>query len=304
MEMTAARGAETTHALLIGVSKAQLPSLQRLTQVDSRECTIEGMSNSDSFNDESSEFAVTPATRTQALNRIREAENERLGVERSVQKRLMWLGIVVGATVGMLVGYLATLITIVDNGIGEFGFEFYRPNFVQGFLRVITAYVLGGGLVGGAIMYTLFTNRREATSVLRWLIAAVAFGILALLVIGFLLPLTILIFGDFIEGLRPGLWLSAFVETLLGSFLDGYIFMLKSLYAGVAGGILFVAVNAAIYGASLNMPVPSALGRRVPETAVYYIVAAIIALIPLALLVIGPFSLATAVTSFLTGEKL
>ena len=264
------------------------------------------MSNSDShsFNDESSELAATPATRVQALNRIREAENKRLGVERSVQKRLMWLGIVVGSTVGMLVGYVATLITIVDSGIGEFGFEFYRPNFVQGYLRVITAYILGGGLVGGGIMYTLFTNRQEATSILRWLIAAVAFGILSLLIIGFLLPLTILIFGDFIEGLRPGLWLSALVETLLGSFLDGYIFMVKSLYAGVAAGVLFVAINAAIYAASLNMSVSSVLGRRVPETAVYYLVAAIIALIPLVLLVVGPFSLATAVTSFLTGEKL
>ena len=247
-----------------------------------------------------------PETRAQALNRIRKAENERLVVERAVQKRLTWLGVVVGSTVGMLVGYLATLITIVDTGIGEFGFEFYRPNFVQGFLRIVTAYILGGGSVGGATMYALFTNRREATSILRWLIAAVTFGILTPLLIGFMLPLTILIFNDFIEGLRPGLWLSAFVETLLGSFLGGYIFMLKSLYAGVIGGVLFVAINAVFYVASLRLyvPLPPALARRVPETMLFYIAAAGIAAIPLVLLVVAPFSLVTAVTSTLTGEKL
>ena len=105
-------------------------------------CTIEGMENSNSsssINDETSEATSSPETRTQALDRIREAENARLGVERSIQKRLMWLGVVAGASVGMLVGYLATLVTIVDSGIGEFGFEFYRPNFLQGFLRVVTA---------------------------------------------------------------------------------------------------------------------------------------------------------------------
>ena len=43
----------------------------------------------------------------------------------------------------------------------------------------------------------------------------------------------LLVFLDFVEGLRPGLWLSAFVETLLGSFLDGYIFMVIDLSAGI-----------------------------------------------------------------------
>ena len=168
-----------------------------------------------------------PGTRADALNRIREVENERLGVERAARVRLMWIGIIIGATVGLTVGYLATLITIVDGGIGDFGFKFYRPNFVQGFLRVITAYLIGGGFVGGLIAYFLFTTRAEAASPIRWIIAFVAYAGGTPLVIGFLLPLTILIFGDFVEGLRPGLWISAFVETLLGSFLDGYIFMVK-----------------------------------------------------------------------------
>ena len=120
------------------------------------------MTNSDSsnsINDETPNQAATSETRAQALNRIREAENQRLRVERVVRKRLMWLGIVVGATVGLTVGYLATLVTIVDSGIGEFGFQFYRPNFVEGFLRIITAYILGGGFVGGALSYVLFTTR-------------------------------------------------------------------------------------------------------------------------------------------------
>ena len=70
------------------------------------------------MNDETSARSNEPETRAQALNRIRDVENERLGLERVVQKRLMWIGIVVGATVGMLIGYLATLITIVDSGVG------------------------------------------------------------------------------------------------------------------------------------------------------------------------------------------
>ena len=108
------------------------------------------MTNSDSstsINSETPNQTTTSETRTEALNRIREAENQRLDVERVVRKRLMWLGIIVGATVGLTVGYLGTLITIVDNGVAEFGFQFYRPNFVESFLRIITAYILGGGII-------------------------------------------------------------------------------------------------------------------------------------------------------------
>ena len=270
------------------------------------ECTIGFMTNSDSPSvpDQSTEPAANPESRTQALNRIREAENERLVVERSIQKRLSWLGVVAGASVGMLVGYLATLMTIVDSGIGEFGFEFYRPNFLQGFLRVITAYLISGGAVGGGLLYVLFTSRNEASSVFRWLIAAVVYALATPLLMGFLLPLTILIFGDFVEGLRPGLWLSAFVETLLGSFLDGYIFLVKVLYAGVVGGLLFVAITASVYVASQRLPLPMKLTDEMPKPVVLYIVAGTVALIPLVVIAFGPFSLATAVTSFLTGEKL
>ncbi len=257
-----------------------------------------------SDNVEHSDQATRSQTRSAALNRIREAENERLVVERSVQKRLMWLGFVVGATVGMLVGYLATVITIVDSNIGEFGFQFYRPNFVESFLRIITAYILGGGLVGGGIIYALFTNQQEASSIFRWLIVGIVYAIAAPLLIGFLLPLTILIFVDVVEGLRPGLWISAFVETLLGSFLDGYIFMLKSLYAGVVGGVLFVFISVSTYMATMKLLIPAALSRKVPELVVFHIFAAILALIPLLVLVTGPFSLLTAVASTLTGEKL
>ena len=269
-------------------------------------CTIEGMdnSNSSSLSDEPSETSTSPESRTQALKRIRDVENERLGVERSIQKRLMWLGVVAGASVGLLVGYLATLVTIVDSGIGEFGFEFYRPNFLQGFLRVVTAYLIGGGAIGGALMYVLFTSRHEASSLFRWAIAWVAYSLATPLLIGFLLPLTILIFGDFVEGLRPGLWLSAFIETLLGSFLDGYIFLVKVLYAGVVGGSLFVAITALVYAGSRRLSLPMSLTDEMPKSVVLYVFAGCVALIPLVVIAFGPFSLATAVASFLTGEKL
>lgn len=270
-------------------------------------CTIEDMSNSESstsINDETPDPTATYETRTQALNRIRQAENERLDVERVVRKRLMWLGIIVGSTVGLTVGYLGTLITIVDNGVGEFGFQFYRPNFVESFLRIIAAYILGGGAVGGTLSYLLFTTRSEASSPIRWLIAGIVFALGAPLLIGFLLPLTILIFVDFFEGLRPGLWLSAFVETFLGSFLDGYIFMVKILSAGVSGALLFLIISIGTHVASLRSLFVESSARAIPSSVKYYVVAAIIALVPLALLAIGPFSLVTSFTSFLTGERL
>ncbi len=281
---------------------ARLPSQRR----NLTECTIGFMTDSDSpsVRHQSPESATNPESRTQALNRIREAENERLVVERSIQKRLAWLGVVAGASVGMLVGYLATLITIVDSGIGEFGFEFYRPNFLQGFLRVVTAYLIGGGAVGGSLMYVLFTSRNEASSAFRWLIVAVVYALATPLLIGFLLPITILIFGDFVEGLRPGLWLSAFVETLLGSFLDGYIFLVKVLYAGVVGGLLFVAVTSSVYVASQRHYLPMTLTDAMPKPVFLYVVASSAALIPLVVIAFGPFSLTTAVASFLTGEKI
>ncbi len=264
------------------------------------------MTNSDTHSIEESadNLAATVDRRTEALNRLRQAENERLDVERVVQRRLMWLGIVVGATVGMLVGYLATLITIVDSGIGEFGFQFFRPNFVQGFLRVIAAYIVGGGAVGGGIMYAAFTSRQEASSIFRWLIVAIAYTIATPLLIGFLLPLTILIFGDIVEGLRPGLWISAFVETLLGSFLDGYIFLVKVLYAGVIGSLTFVAITASIHFATQRIGALASFTRGFGRAMLFYIAAASIPLVPLAILALGPLPLATAAASFLTGEKL
>ena len=264
------------------------------------------MSNSDftSLNDETREQMSSSETRAAALNRLREAENQRLDVERVVRIRLMWLGIVVGATVGLTVGYLATLITVVDNGVGDFGFQFYRPNFVESFLRVITAYILGGGFVGGALCYVLFTSRSEASSPFRWIVAGIVYALATPLLIGFLLPLTILISVDFFEGLRPGLWASAFVETLLGSFLDGYIFMVKVLSAGVTGTVMFLLIMIGTHVVSLRSGVVESSARTISSGVMYYVVAAIIALIPLILLAAGPFSLVTAFTSFLTGEAL
>ena len=261
-------------------------------------------SDSSSFRNGSTPTATSPDTRAEALNRIREAENERLVVERSVQKRLTWLGVVSGATVGLLVGYLATLITIVDSGIGEFGFNFYRPNFVESFLRLVTAYIFGGGFVGGAIIYVLFTSRQEATSVFRWLMVGIVYAFGAPLLIGFLLPTTLLIFGDIVEGLRPGLWVSALIETLLGSFLDGYIFLVKVLYAGVIGGVLFVAITTVVYIVSERVSLPRSLTDIIPKPMVFYLTAGTAALIPLLIIAFGPFSLTAAIASFLTGEKL
>ncbi len=264
------------------------------------------MNNSDPtvMQNDSTDLETTPESRAQALNRLREAENERLGEELIIRKRLMWLGIVVGATVGLTVGYLGTLITIVDSGIGEFGFRFFKPNFVDGFLRIIAAYIIGGGFVGGALSYLLFTTRAEAASPFRWLIAGIFYALATPLLIGFLLPTTILIFGDFIEGLRPGLWLSAFVETLLGSFLDGYIFMVKILSAGWIGTLMFLVIFIGIYMASQKIALPESITQKVPSTVVFNVAAALIALIPLIVIAFGPFSFATAVASFLTGENL
>ena len=259
---------------------------------------------STTLTDDAATSAGDPGTRADALNRIREVENERLGVERAARVRLMWIGIIIGATVGLTVGYLATLITIVDGGIGDFGFKFYRPNFVQGFLRVITAYLIGGGFVGGLIAYFLFTTRAEAASPIRWIIAFVAYAGGTPLVIGFLLPLTILIFGDFVEGLRPGLWISAFVETLLGSFLDGYIFMVKVLYAGVTGAVLYVLISLGTHLATSRVTSSATDKSGAPSSLIIYVIAAAVALVPLVLLVVGPFSLVTSFTSTLTGEPL
>ena len=253
---------------------------------------------------DSADLETTPESRAQALNRLREAENDRLGEELIIRKRLMWLGIVVGATVGLTVGYMGTLITIVDSGIGEFGFRFFKPNFIDGFLRIIAAYIIGGGFVGGALSYLLFTTRAEAASPFRWLIAGIFYALATPLLIGFLLPTTILIFGDFIEGLRPGLWLSAFVETLLGSFLDGYIFMVKILSAGWIGTLMFLVIFIGTYIASQKIALPESITQKVPSTVVFNVAAALIALIPLIVIAFGPFSFATAVASFLTGEKL
>ncbi len=265
------------------------------------------MTNSDStaLEDPHSEPA-SPSTqsRAQALNRLREVENERLGEEYIIRKRLMWLGIVVGAAVGMTVGYMGTLITIVDAGVGNFGFDFYRPNFIDGFLRVITAYIIAGGFVGGGLSYVLFTTRSEAASLIRWLIVGVSYALATPLLIGFLLPVTFLLFADIVNGLRPGLWLSAFVETLLGSFLDGYIFMVKILAAGWIGTVLFLVLMAATYTFSQRVPLPENLTRNIPSPAIYSAIAAVIAILPLLILAFGPFSLTTSFTSFITGENL
>ena len=108
---------------------------------------------------------------------------------------------------------------------------------------------------------------------------------------------------DFIDGLRPVLWLSAFVETLLGSFLDGYIFMIKTLSAGFSGAFLFLAIFAVTYFVSQRVTLPESLTHSVPASVVYYAAAAIIAVVPLVILVVGPFSLTSALASFLTGEN-
>ncbi len=261
-------------------------------------------SNHSTLQNDPPDLEPTSESRAQALNRLREAENERLGEEQIIRKRLMWLGIVIGATVGLTVGYLGTLITIVDSGIGEFGFKFFKPNFVDGFLRIITAYLIGGGAVGGVLSYLLFTTRAEAASPVRWIIASIFYALATPLLIGFLLPTTLLIFVDFIEGLRPGLWLSAFVETLLGSFLDGYIFMVKILAAAWIGALMFIVIFIATYVASQRLTLPESITQKVPAVVVYNVGAAVIALIPLIILAFGPFSFTTAVASFLTGENL
>ena len=243
-------------------------------------------------------------SRAAALNELRVAENLRLAEERSVRRNLLLIGVIVGAAAGMVVGYLGTLITIVDAGSGEFGFEFYRPSFVDGYLRAVSAYLIGGGVVGGLLSHWVFTTRAEASSILRWIIVGVIYAILTPLLIGFLLPLTLLIFGDFVEGLRPGLWLSAFVETLLGSFLDGYIFMVKVLAAGWLGTAWYLIVAVASYLATLRLTIPAAVRRVLPGNVAIYVAAFVVAAIPVLAFALLPLDAATAFTAFLTGERL
>ena len=81
--------------------------------------------------------------------------------------------------------------------------------------------------------------------------------------------------------------------------------MVKVLSAGVTGAVLFLIIGIGTHVASLRSAFAetSSLGA-IPSSAIYYVVAAIIALIPLVLLALGPFSLVTDFTSFLTGEQL
>ena len=246
---------------------------------------------------------VDSQSRSEALSRLREVENQRLAVEHAVRTSLLWLGIVVGAIVGLTVGYLATAITIVDQNIGDFGFKFFRPDLL-GFIRIATAYLIGGGAIGGCTSYYLFTSRAECSSVVRWLLATAIYMIGTPLLIGLLLPLTLFFFVDIFEGLRPGLWISAFVEELLGSFLNGYIFMVKTLYAGVAGAIIYVAIMIGTYILALRRPAGEDQDQKALSRYGHVAIAALVALVPLLILAFGPFTLLTSITSAITGERL
>ncbi len=252
--------------------------------------------------DENDVPTQAPSQRS-SLADLRVRENQRMGDERRLRVRLMWSCAVVGAMIGMFAGYLGVVVTIVNQGVGVFGFDFYRPDLVN-FLRTFFAYVVPGALVGAMSVFVLFNSRAEMNSPFRWLIIWVlmAFGIP--LLSGFFLPLTLVVFIDFWEGLRPGLWVSALVEAFLASFLDGFIYMVTVLPAGAVSGLLFIAFAVGALALWLNDPIPEGWTRRVPRSAYHYLIAFVVSVIPLLIVLLGPFTLLRAFAGFLTGERL
>ena len=243
-----------------------------------------------------------PNTRRDALRGLRQRENELLDADRRLRLRLAITNAIIGAMIGMLIGYLGTAIAIVDDGIGDFGFRFFRPS-LDLYLRVSTAYFIPGALIGGISSYLLFTGRTEIKSPIRWISTWLILAPGIPLLIGFFLPVTFVVFVDFWEGLRPGLWASAIVENFLRSFVDGFIYMVSVLYAGLASAVAYIVISIVCVILWIKDPIPSEWTRSIPAPAYYYAFAFCLSASPLVIMLFGPFNLLRAVTAFLTGEN-
>lgn len=247
--------------------------------------------------------AESRAPNIRRLDQLRAQETARRGDDQQLRRNIALSGVVIGAIVGLTIGYLGTAIAIVDEGVGEFGFRFYRPNLTN-FLRLSPAYALSGGFVGGGLTYLLMTTRTTAVNPVRWLLIAVVYALATPLLIGFLLPTTILLAFDVWEGLRPGLWLSAFVETFLGSFLDGYIYMISTVYAGALGAALLLLVNGLSAVIWVRYPPAVDVGIASVRGAAQNVAQLLLTALPLLVFIAGPFEMFKDFAAWLTGERL
>ena len=244
-----------------------------------------------------------PTPARQRLDELRAGEANRRESDRRLRVRMTLSGTIAGAAVAMFVGFLGTSVLIADDGAREFGFRFYRPDLAN-FFRLSTAYLFSGAVVGAGISYLVGLSRSSSTNPLFWLGGAVVSSLAIPLLIGLTLPLTVLIFFDFFTGLRPGLWLSAFAQVFLASFLDGYIYMVTVVYAGMLGGLCFgicTAISAWIW---VKDPLSNSIAHPTARTVTYSAMIGVLAAAPLLVVAFGPLDLLRSLTGFLAGENL
>ena len=239
----------------------------------------------------------------QRLDELRSLESTRRGADQDLRKRMTLVGAVIGIMVAFFVGYLGIAVTIADDGAREFGFRFFRPDLAN-FFRASTAYIFSGAVVGAGLTNLVAISRSTASNPFMWLGAGVVSIIATPLLIGLTLPLTILIFFDFFEGLKPGLWASAFTQEFLGSFFSGYLYMVNIVYAGALGAIVFVILTGLNAWVWIKDPAGGSISDQRIRSAAYVCVLAGIAAVPFLVVAFGPLDLLRSVTGFLTGERL
>lgn len=257
----------------------------------------------DTVNANGQPTVAQPIPARQRLDELRVGETTRRESDRRLRVRMTLSGTIAGALIAMFVGFLGTAVLIADDGAREFGFRFYRPD-LGNFFRLSTAYLFSGAVVGAGISYLVGLSRSTSTNPFLWLGGAGVASLALPLLIGLTLPLTVLIFFDFFTGLRPGLWLSAFVQVFLGSFLDGYIYMVTVVYAGMLGGLCFGVCTAISAWTWIKDPLGNVIEHRTARMTVYLAMIAIIAASPFLVIAFGPLELLRSLTGFLAGENL
>lgn len=257
----------------------------------------------DTVDEDGQSLVTQPTPARQRLDELRAGEATRRESDRHLRTRVTLSGTLIGALIAMFVGFLGTAVLIADDGAREFGFRFYRPD-LSNFIRLSTAYLFSGAVVGAGISYLIALSRSTTVNPLFWLGGALVASIAVPLLIGLTLPLTVLIFFDFFSGLRPGLWFSAFVQVFLGSFLDGYIYMVTVVYAGALGGLCFGVLTAVSAWTWIKDPLGGAVAHQTARMAVYLALTAIVAAIPFLVVAFGPLDLLRSLTGFLAGENL
>ena len=242
-------------------------------------------------------------TARQRLDELRSLETTRRGADQTLRRRMTLAGAVIGIMVAFLVGYLGIAITVADEGARDFGFRFFKPDLAN-FLRASTAYIFSGAVGGAALTNLVAISRSTASNPFVWLGAGIVSIIATPLLIGLTLPLTILIFFDFFEGLKPGLWASAFTQEFLGSFFSGYLYMVNIVYAGAIGAIVFVLATGLSAWAWIKDPAINLIENDRVRSTIYICALAALTAIPFLVLVFGPLDLLRSLTAFLTGERL